>query len=90
MKKSKKTAKKEKGSAGFEITGDMMISEVVTHYPEAMPILMEYGMRCFGCPMALSETIEQGAVAHGINPAEMLEKLNKATSKGKRRKKHEL
>lgn len=87
MKKSKKTAKKE--SKGFEITRDMMISEVVTHHPETMPLLMEYGMRCFGCPMALGETIEQGAMAHGINPAEMLEKLNKAVkaiSKGKKKK----
>ena len=66
-----------------EIRGDMTIAEVAGHYPETMPVFMKHGMTCFGCPMALSETVEQGAEAHGIDAEKMLAELNKAIKKKK-------
>lgn len=64
-----------------EVKGDMMIAEVVTHHPETMPVFFKHGMTCFGCPMALQETVEQGAQAHGIDLEDMLKELNKAVKK---------
>lgn len=66
-----------------KISGDMTISEVVTHYPETMPVFIKHGMTCFGCPMALMETVAQGAEAHGVDAEEMVEELNKSIKKKK-------
>ena len=49
----------------------------------AVEILMSKGIYCFGCPMAMSETIEEGCLAHGIDPEKILEELNKSKKKQK-------
>ena len=77
-------SKKIKIMTDEEIRGDMTIAEVAGHYPETMPVFFKHGMTCFGCPMALQETVEQGAEAHGIDSEEMLKELNKAVSKKKK------
>ena len=64
-----------------EIRGDMTIAEVAGHFPEAIPVFMKHGMTCFGCPMALSETVAQGAEAHGMDAEDLLKALNKAVKK---------
>lgn len=57
-------------------------SELMKH-PEAIEILMEKGMHCFGCPMAMQENIEQGAKAHGIDADELIKEINKKLGKKK-------
>ena len=44
------------------ITKDMSIMEVVTKYPDTVPVFMESGMGCIGCAAAHFENIEQGAI----------------------------
>ena len=63
------------------ITGDMTIAEVAGHYPETMPVFFKHGMTCFGCPMALQETVAQGAEAHGMDSEELVKALNKVVKK---------
>jgi len=65
-----------------KINKKMSFSEVMKNNPEAAEILMNEGMHCFGCPMAMSETLEQGAAAHGINADKIVLKLN-SKKKGK-------
>ena len=44
---------------------------------------MESGMHCIGCPAAMFETLEQGAMAHGIDIKGLVEKINeKLEAKG--------
>ena len=69
-----------------EIRGDMAIAEVVTHHPETMAVFFRHGMSCFGCPMALQETVSQGAEAHGVDPEDMIKELNSSISKRKKKK----
>ncbi len=64
----------------MKITGDMLIADVVDKYPEVVPALMGSGMGCIGCAIAHAETIEQGAMAHGLDVAVLLEKLNQAVA----------
>ena len=71
----KKTKTKEK------ITKKMSFSEILEKFPEAAEILFESGMHCCGCRMSANESLEQGAIAHGINPDKLIEKLNKKTGK---------
>ncbi|MGM5487845.1 MAG: DUF1858 domain-containing protein [Nanobdellota archaeon] len=59
------------------IEGNMTIRDVLSKKPEAASILQRFGMHCLGCMIASSETIEEGAKAHGIEPDELIKELNK-------------
>lgn len=61
---------------GKKITKKMTFAELIKTSPEAASKLAERGLFCAGCPMAMMETLEQGAKAHGLNPDELLKDLN--------------
>jgi len=63
-----------------KITKDMTFGEVLKKYPETVKTFFEYGMHCFGCHIAVSETIEQGALAHGVDVDQLMQDLNKTVS----------
>jgi hybrid cluster-associated redox disulfide protein len=63
-----------------KITKEMTFGEVLKKYPQTVKTFFEYGMHCFGCHIAVSETIEQGALAHGVNVDQLMEDLNKVAS----------
>jgi hybrid cluster-associated redox disulfide protein len=80
--KTKETEVKEKKSSdkSEKITKEMGIMEIIDKKPQAAPIMMEYGMHCFGCMAARFESFEQGCIAHGITEDkinEMVERINK-------------
>jgi len=58
------------------ITKEMSIAEVLKKDMTAAPIFLEFGMHCIGCPMASAESIEDASAGHGINPDELVKKLN--------------
>mgnify|MGYP000107446571 CR=1 FL=1 len=64
-----------------KITKEMSIAETVSKYPETITVLMKAGMHCIGCPMAMSETLEQGLQSHGLDVDEVIEKLNKVVKR---------
>jgi len=81
----KKEAKKIKSKPlTSAITKDMTLAEVAGKYPETHKIFFSIGMHCLGCPMAMQETIEQGALAHGANVEELLKKLNNSIKSKKK------
>ncbi len=59
-----------------EITKDMSIGEVVVRWPETAGTFLEWGLACYGCAVARFENIEQGAIAHGIDPDALVKALN--------------
>lgn len=58
------------------IKKEMLISECVEKHPKSAQVMMENGMHCVGCHVAVGETIEQGAKAHGLSD-EQIEKMMK-------------
>ena len=48
-------------------TKDMTIAEMITANPDVVPILLNAGMHCIGCPSAMGETIEEAAMVHGMD-----------------------
>jgi hybrid cluster-associated redox disulfide protein len=81
MKKMKKPAKKPK-----QISKSMSFSEILEKNPELAKTLLDRGMHCAGCPMAMSETLEEGALAHGYDPDEIEKDINKKLNKTKKKK----
>jgi hybrid cluster-associated redox disulfide protein len=63
-----------------KVTKDMTFGEILKKYPETAKTFLQYGMHCFGCHIAVSETIEQGALAHGVSVDQLIEDLNKKVS----------
>lgn len=55
---------------------DMILSDIVRNYPEAIPVLREMGMNCLGCPSSSMETLEQAATVHGKDLEVILDQIN--------------
>ncbi len=62
------------------ITKEMTIEEVVNQYPETMIVFMRHGLHCVGCHVSAFESIEEGAMAHGIDVDTLVSDLNKAVA----------
>lgn len=61
----------------MEITGETIIGEVVDFDEETAEIFLECGMHCIDCPVSRMESIEEACEVHGVDPDELIEKLNK-------------
>ena len=59
-----------------QVNKQMSIAEVVMKWPESAGAFMEAGLHCYGCAAARYETIEQGAMAHGVDPDKLIEAIN--------------
>lgn len=71
----KKTKNKTMEKAS-KITKKMSFAEILEKEPEAAEIFMEKGMHCIGCPMAMQESLEDGAIAHGLDVDKLVEEIN--------------
>lgn len=61
------------------ITTDMTIGEILEIDAERfVPILLETGMHCLGCPASQQETLEEACAVHGNSAAEIAARLNAA------------
>ena len=58
------------------ITKEMTIGEILVKAPDCIPVLMNAGMHCLGCPASRGESIEQACAAHGTDCDALLQKLN--------------
>ena len=69
--------KKQTSKAKTKISKKMNFSELIRNYPESAEVLMNEGLHCIGCMMASVETLEQGCLAHGLDPDKILLKIKK-------------
>ena len=58
------------------ITSDMTIGKIVEKYPQTTDVLLGYGLHCVGCAVNPYETLEQGALGHGMNKETIESLLN--------------
>lgn len=58
------------------ITKDMTIGEILAKDQNVVPVLLEAGMHCLGCPASQMETLEEAAAVHGIDIDELMAKIN--------------
>ena len=61
-----------------KIKKTMNIGKILSIDENLAPVLMGFGLHCFGCPMSQMETLEQAAIVHGVDVDLMVEKLNEA------------
>lgn len=59
------------------VNKDMTIAEMIQIDTGIIPILMEAGMHCVGCPSAQGETLEEAAVVHELDAEALVEDINR-------------
>lgn len=59
-----------------KITKDMTIGEIIRIDQNIIPILMEAGMHCVGCPSAQGESLEEAAMVHGMDIDALMKAIN--------------
>lgn len=60
----------------MNVTKESVIGDVLDFDRNTAPYFFEMGMHCLGCPSARGETIEQACMVHGVDPDELVAKLN--------------
>lgn len=58
------------------ITRDMIITDIITKYPETLKVFKKFNLDCYECQIADLETLEHGAGVHKIDIEELLASLN--------------
>jgi len=66
-----------------KIKKDMSVQDILTKYPETISVFQDHGLHCIGCFAAAFETLEQGAMAHGLDIDKLLNDLNDSVVKKK-------
>lgn len=59
-----------------KVTKDMIIGEVLQINQGVIPILMQSGMHCLGCPSSQMESIGDACLVHGIDADALIDELN--------------
>ncbi len=59
-----------------QVSKDILIGELIAIDNGVIPILLQAGMHCIGCPASQGESIEEAAMVHGIDPDELLVEIN--------------
>ena len=61
------------------ITKETLIGEALAiDLDVGAPVLLEMGMHCLGCPASQGESIEEACMVHGMNPDDIVSKINDA------------
>ena len=59
-----------------QITKDTLIGEILNLDASTAPFFLEMGMHCLGCPSARGESVGEACSVHGVDPDELVAKLN--------------
>jgi len=62
------------------VTKEMTIEQVLKLNPATANIFMGMGMHCLGCAVASGESVEQAALAHGVDVSKLVDDLNKVAA----------
>jgi hybrid cluster-associated redox disulfide protein len=68
-----------------KITKAMTFEELIMRYPQTAQFLLDKGLHCVGCHAAPTETIEHGALVHGLKADKLIKELNSLVLKEKKK-----
>ena len=59
-----------------KVSKDMIIGQILQINEGVIPILMQSGMHCLGCPSSQMESLEDACAVHGLNVDTLIEQIN--------------
>ena len=60
----------------LDITLQTTMGEMLQYDMGIAYVLMQCGMHCVGCPSSIGESLEDACAVHGLNPQDVLDKIN--------------
>ncbi|MDD5934479.1 MAG: DUF1858 domain-containing protein [Clostridiales bacterium] len=60
----------------MKVSKDMTIHDIIQLDQGIIPILLDSGMHCIGCPSAQGESLEEAAMVHGIDVDQLVNQIN--------------
>ncbi|MBQ7873686.1 MAG: DUF1858 domain-containing protein [Oscillospiraceae bacterium] len=61
----------------YQVNKDSIIGDILDYDKGTGVFFLEMGMHCLGCPMSRGESIEEACGVHGVNPEDIVAKINK-------------
>ena len=58
------------------VTLETIIGDIVDFDEDTAEIFLESGMHCIDCPVSRMESVEEACIVHGVDPDELIAKLN--------------
>ncbi len=62
------------------LTPTLTVSELLTCWPETLPVFFRHRMACVGCQMSQFETVEGAAAVYGLNLDSFMRELQHIVS----------
>ncbi len=59
-----------------KVTKDTIIADILKMDRGTVPILLNIGMHCLGCPSSSGESLEDACVVHGVDVNKVVKELN--------------
>ena len=59
-----------------QITKNMIIGDILKINMGVVPILLNEGMHCIGCPASQGESLEEACMVHGMDADQVLKRIN--------------
>nr|WP_307991207.1 DUF1858 domain-containing protein [uncultured Niameybacter sp.] len=59
-----------------QVTKDMVIGQIIQVDRGIIPILMNAGMHCLGCPSSQMESLEDACAVHGMDVDVLIKEIN--------------
>lgn len=60
----------------MQVNKNMIIGEILQINKGVVPILLNSGMHCLGCPSSQAESLEEACMVHGISADSLVDQLN--------------
>jgi len=60
------------------VTGETRIGDLLQAYPRAAEVFTRHGLGCMVCLGASMETVEEGALMHGVEAEVIVKELNES------------
>lgn len=59
-----------------KVTKEVIIGDLLQIDTGVIPILLEAGMHCIGCPSSQGESLEEACLVHGIEVDSLVDQIN--------------
>jgi len=56
----------------------LLVSEVMEHWPQTIPVFLKHRMNCVGCEMSIFEALGDAARMYGIPGEQFIQELQQA------------
>lgn len=57
-------------------TKEMLLCDIVDSHPKAKDVLLEFGLPCYKCIVAYTETLAEGVQPHDLDADKIIERLD--------------